>query len=125
MKNLIFYILILFLFSCEKNSQENVEFVSKESSVPPYDTLAKDSFSAGAVSVDVARQIRISSQQYQDSLKEIRKKMEEERILKEEKDKADKKLAEEKKKTEDVEKAKKEKEKKAAVVVPVENFTDQ
>ena len=120
MKNLIFLNLIIFLFSCGKNVQETDSFNEKVSSIAPYDTIAKDSFSAGAVSVDIARQIRISSQQYQDSLKEVRLKLEEERLLKLEKDKADKKLADEKKKAEDAEKAKKEKEKKVEEVPTVE-----
>ena len=124
MKNLILLNILFFLFSCAKNTQDDVVISSKESAIPPYDTIAKDSFSAGAISVDIARQIRMSSQQYQDSIKEVRKKMEEERILKEEKDKAEKKLAEEKKITEDAEKAKKEKDKKTVETAPTETATN-
>ncbi|HMU06481.1 MAG TPA: hypothetical protein PKC37_01135 [Kaistella sp.] len=124
MKNLILLNILFFLFSCGKNTQDDVVISSKESAIPPYDTIAKDSFSAGAISVDIARQIRMSSQQYQDSIKEVRKKMEEERILKEEKDKTDKKLAEEKKITEDAEKAKKEKDKKTVETAPTETATN-
>lgn len=89
----------------------------EETSVPPYDTIAKDSFSAGAVSVDIARRIRMSSQVYQDSMREVRKKMEEEKLanqLKQEKELADKKA-------EDEAKAKKEKEQKPAETPPIEN----
>ena len=63
-----------------------------------YDTTAIDSFSTGAISVDVARQIRMSSQKYQDSLKEAAKIQLEEQRIKEELDKeSDKKKEEEKK----------------------------
>ena len=54
--------------------------------------------------MDVARQIRISSLQYQDSLKQIQQKLEEEKLLNkvnEEKDKADKKSEDEQKKQEE------------------------
>jgi cbb3-type cytochrome oxidase cytochrome c subunit len=78
----------------ETNSVNN-----PESMMPIYDTIAKDSFSAGAVSMDVARRIRMSSQKYQDSLRKAREKLEEEKLakkLKEEKEKTDKKALEEK-----------------------------
>jgi hypothetical protein len=38
-----------------------------------YDTAAVDSFSTGAVSVDIARKIRMSSPQYLDSVKQAKK----------------------------------------------------
>jgi hypothetical protein len=38
-----------------------------------YDTTAVDSFSNGAVSVDIARKIRMSSPQYLDSVKQAKK----------------------------------------------------
>ncbi|WP_449400121.1 hypothetical protein [Chryseobacterium wanjuense] len=63
-----------------------------------YDTAAVDSFSAGATSIDVVRQIRMSSQQYQDSVKEALRLQEEEKKLKEELEKENKKKAEEEKK---------------------------
>lgn len=59
-----------------------------------YDTTAIDSFSAGAISVDVARQIRMSSQKYQDSLKEAIKLQEEEKRIQEELEKEIKTKAE-------------------------------
>ncbi len=103
MKKNISYISILFLiFSCSKkeNFIENSEFV-----VSKYDTTAIDSFAEGAISVDVAEQIRQSSIAYQDSLKakaEEEAKAKSEAEAKEEKIKADekKKLELEKKNSE-------------------------
>ena len=92
------------MISCGKENQKNQHSDPVVSAIPPYDTVAIDSFSAGATSVDVARQIRISSLQYQDSLKQIQKKLEEEKLLNkvnEEKDKADKKSEDEQKKQEE------------------------
>ena len=108
MKNPIFFVLFTVLFSCGKDAVQIVP-AEKEIATVPYDTTAIDSFSVGATSVDVARQIKISSLKYQDSLKKIAVKVGEDRLLnkaQEEKEKLDKKLAEEKKKQE---KAKKEK----------------
>ena len=108
MKNPIFFVLFTVLFSCGKDAVQIVP-AEKEIATVPYDTTAIDSFSVGATSVDVTRQIKISSLKYQDSLKKIAVKVEEDRLLnkaQEEKEKLDKKLAEEKKKQE---KAKKEK----------------
>ena len=108
MKNPIFFVLFTVLFSCGKDEVQIVP-AEKEIATVPYDTTAIDSFSVGATSVDVARQIKISSLKYQDSLKKIAVKVEEDRLrnkAQEEKEKLDKKLAEEKKKQE---KAKKEK----------------
>ena len=108
MKNYIFFVLFTVLFSCGKDAVQIVP-AEKEIATVPYDTTAIDSFSVGATSVDVTRQIKISSLKYQDSLKKIAVKVEEDRLLnkaQEEKEKLDKKLAEEKKKQE---KAKKEK----------------
>ena len=92
------------MISCAKENQKNQHSDPVVSAIPPYDTVAIDSFSAGATSVDVARQIRISSLQYQDSLKQIQQKLEEEKLLNkvnEEKDKADKKSEDEQKKQEE------------------------
>lgn len=110
MKNYIFIVLFIILFSCGKEAVQTVP-VEKEIVTVPYDTTAVDSFSVGATSVDVARRIKISSLKYQDSLKKTALKLEEEKLLnkaKEEKEKAENKLAEEKKKL-DAEKAKREK----------------
>ena len=110
MKNPIFFVLFTVLFFFFLYAVQIVP-AEKEIATVPYDTTAIDSFSVGATSVDVARQIKISSLKYQDSLKKIAVKVEEDRLLnkaQEEKEKLDKKLAEEKKK-QDIEKAKKEK----------------
>ena len=110
MKNPIFFVLFTVLFSCGKDAVQIVP-AEKEIATVPYDTTAIDSFSVGATSVDVTRQIKISSLKYQDSLKKTALKLEEEKLLnkaKEEKEKAENKLAEEKKKL-DAEKAKREK----------------
>ncbi len=92
------------MISCGKEDQKNQHSESVVSSVPPYDTMAIDSFSAGATSVDVARKIRISSLQYQDSLKQVQKKLEEEKLLtklKVEKEKAEKETRDKKIKDEE------------------------
>lgn len=93
MKKLIAIFFLFLMISCGKENLKNQHSESAVSSVPPYDTVAIDSFSAGATSVDVARKIRISSLQYQDSLKQVQRKLEEEKLLKkmkEEKEKAEK-----------------------------------
>lgn len=123
MKHFPAYFFILLMMSCGKieHSQEIVE--EENSSIPPYDTVAIDSFSQGANSVNIARQIQMSSQKYQDSLKEVRTKLEAEKILKkdvEEKEKAAKKLEEDRKKTEES-KLKKEKEKAQLEIPAAEN----
>ncbi|MCS3867537.1 putative Holliday junction resolvase-like endonuclease [Chryseobacterium ginsenosidimutans] len=66
-----------------------------------------DSFSDGATSVDIVEQIRMSSQKYQDSVKEALKLQEQEKKLKEELEKENKKKAEDEKKKTDEEKKQK------------------
>ena len=80
MKNPIFFVLFTVLFSCGKDAVQIVP-AEKEIATVPYDTTAIDSFSVGATSVDVARQIKISSLKYQDSLKKIAVTVEEDRLL--------------------------------------------
>ena len=66
------------------------------SSVPPYDTIAIDSFSKGAMSIDVAKKIKMSSVQYQDSLRAAKIAAEQERLLKkaaDDKEEAENKVA--------------------------------
>ncbi len=112
MKKLIALLIVFAAFSCSKKSVAEEGF-SKESIAPKYDTLPIDSFSTGATSVDIARKIRISSQKYQDSLRDIRVKIEQEKILKKDADeklKAEKTVGELKKKAEDLKKEKKESE---------------
>lgn len=98
MKNLLFaaFSFLGLLISCSK--KEPADLYPTDSAKANYDTAAVDSFSAGATSIDVVRQIRMSSQQYQDSVKEAIKLQEEEKKLKEELEKENKKKAEEEKK---------------------------
>jgi len=120
MKKILGILMIFAIISCEKKAVVEDGF-SKESIAPKYDTLAVDSFSTGATSVDVARKIRISSQKYQDSLKEIRVNFEKEKILKkseEEKLKAGNTLEEANKKADNL---KKEKKKSETEISPVAN----
>lgn len=108
MKNFLF-LMLLVMISCG-NKDENQALQEAETTSLTYDTIAKDSFSNGAISVDIARKIRMSSVQYQDSLKEAAKKIEAEKLLKkeaEEKDKAAKTLEAEKKKTDEAKSEKK------------------
>jgi len=76
------------MINCSKKRQPNYsENVMPEAK---YDTTAVDSFSQGAMSVDVAERIRMSSQKYRDSVKLVILKQEEERKKKEEQDKLEK-----------------------------------
>lgn len=91
------------MISCTKKEAAKKFSVQDNSSVAPYDTIAIDSFSTGAISVNIARKIKMSSQIYQDSLKNVRKKLDAEKLLQketDEKNKADKKAEEDKKKAE-------------------------
>ncbi|AZA78527.1 hypothetical protein EG347_13910 [Chryseobacterium sp. G0186] len=107
MKNLLpaIFIFVILFTACSKGEAPHI---NEEQEVKVhYDTTAIDSFSTGAVSVDIARKIRMSSPQYLDSVKQVKKAMEEEKKLKVELEKENKlKEAEEKKKT-DAEKKKK------------------
>lgn len=104
MKKIVLFFVTLIMISCGNKEEIKETSVVENVKIPPYDTIAIDSFSNGAVSVDIARKIRMSSVQYQDSLKEAVKKLEAEKLLKkeaEEKEKAAKTLETEKKKAED------------------------
>lgn len=92
MKNIFAFFCVVFLFSCQ-NKKYSEEFSSNEYIPVDYDTTAIDSFSDGAISVDVAEQIRRSSIAYQDSVRKVKIRLEEERKAREE---AEKKAAEEK-----------------------------
>lgn len=107
MKNLLFLAFIFsgFILSCSK--KEPADLYPTESAKASYDTTAVDSFSNGATSVDIVRQIRMSSQKYQDSVKEAVRLQEQEKKLKEELEKENKKKAEEDKKKADEEKKQK------------------
>lgn len=102
MKNIVSFILFICTLSflaCSKK-EKPVATTTVDESHATYDTTAIDSFSPGAVSVDVARQIRMSSKQYQDSLREAIRLQEEEKKINEALEKEEKKKEEEKKKTE-------------------------
>lgn len=99
MKNFIFGIVCLFIvgLSCSKKPETSPMSTVDESRAT-YDTTAIDSFSPGATSVDVVRQIKMSSQRYQDSLKSAVKLQEQEKKITEELEKENKKKKEEEKK---------------------------
>lgn len=84
------------LIACSKQEPAN----SDETQViqPHYDTTAIDSFSAGATTVDIVRQIRMSSKKYQDSVKEALKLEQEEKRIEAEQEKENKKKLEDEKK---------------------------
>ncbi|KMQ66675.1 hypothetical protein ACM46_03955 [Chryseobacterium angstadtii] len=105
MKNLLsaVFVIILLLSACSK--KETPGFAADQDIKIHYDTTAVDSFSAGATSVDIVRQIRMSSQKYQDSVKQAEKLLKEEQKLKEELEKENKEKLEEEKKKADAEKA--------------------
>ncbi|TXF75985.1 hypothetical protein [Chryseobacterium sp.] len=71
----IFLFGCILIFSCGKNKKTESSSFNQEQAVIQYDTMAVDSFSEGAISADVAQEIRVSTQKYQDSLAEIRNKM--------------------------------------------------
>lgn len=89
-------ILSVFLIACSKREPAYSNDV--QTLQPHYDTTAIDSFSAGATTVDIVRQIRMSSQKYQDSLKEAVKIEQEEKRITAELEKENKKKTEEEKK---------------------------
>ena len=101
MKNLLSAIFIFTILFTACSKKESPGFAAEQDVKIYYDTTAVDSFSTGAITVDIARKIRMSSPQYQDSLKQVKKVQEEEKKLKAELEKEKKaKLEEEKKKTE-------------------------
>ncbi|MCY0976174.1 hypothetical protein PGH12_12160 [Chryseobacterium wangxinyae] len=86
----------VFLIACSKKEPANLE--QTQAVQPHYDTTAIDSFSSGATTVDIVRQIRMSSQKYQDSLKEAIKVEQEEKRMEAELEKENKKKQEDEKK---------------------------
>ena len=98
MKNLLsaVFVVSLLLTACSK--KETPGFAAEQNVKIHYDTAAVDSFSAGATSIDIVRQIRMSSQKYQDSIKQAEKLQKEEQKLKEELERENKKKLEEDKK---------------------------
>jgi hypothetical protein len=99
MKNLFFAAFVFSAVALSCSKKEPADLYPADSPKADYDTTAIDSFSNGATSIDVAREIRRSSQKYQDSVKEALKLQEQEKKLKEELDKENKKKVEEEKKT--------------------------
>ena len=119
MRNIYFILILGFLFSCGKERAKQIVVIQENTSIPPYDTIAIDSFSQGATSVDIARKIKMSSLKFQDSLKQIKLKTQEEQLLKKAKDEKlelEKKAAEAQKKI-DAEKLKTKE--KATTIQPV------
>ncbi|PIF43900.1 hypothetical protein CLU96_0820 [Chryseobacterium sp. 52] len=107
MKNLLsaVFMILLLLSACSK--KETPGFAADQEVKIQYDTAAVDSFSAGATSVDIVRQIRMSSKKYQDSILQAEKLQKEEQKLKAELEKENKKKLEEEKKKTDAEKKEK------------------
>ena len=103
MRNLSIILILIVFISCGKKTAKQGFAVEENSLTPPYDTIAIDSFSQGATSVDIARKIKMSSIKYQDSLRLIKLKNEEEQLLKKAKEE---KLSAEKKAEEIQKKAK-------------------
>lgn len=65
-----FFALAIVTLSCGK-APEEAALPNDIAEKPVMDTTPVDSFSSGAISVDVAERIRQSSRKYQDSLKKI------------------------------------------------------
>lgn len=107
MKNILpaIFILIMLFTACSK--KESPGFGAEPEVKMNYDTTAVDSFSTGAVSVDIARKIRMSSPQYLDSVKQAKKLQDEENKLKAELEKENKAKQEENKKKTEAEKKQK------------------
>ncbi|WP_226063628.1 hypothetical protein [Kaistella polysaccharea] len=90
MPKISYLIIILMFVSCTKNTTEKNAIVAENTAVPPYDTIAVDSFSAGATTVDIARRIRMSTRRFQDSLKEEKLKTDDLKLLKKAKEEKEK-----------------------------------
>ncbi|WP_426476491.1 hypothetical protein ACP3T3_14210 [Chryseobacterium sp. CBSDS_008] len=114
MKNLLAAIFIFTILFTACSKKESPGFGAEQEVKVRYDTAAVDSFSTGAVSVDIARKIRMSSPQYIDSVKQAKKLLEEENKLKAELEKEKKGKPEEEKKKAEAEKKQKSSEKPSA-----------
>ncbi|BFO65521.1 hypothetical protein NK356_18455 [Chryseobacterium sp. S0630] len=104
MKNLLAAIFVFTVLFTACSKKESPGFGAEQEVRVRYDTTAIDSFSTGAVSVDIARKIRMSSPQYLDSVKQAKKLQDEENKLKAELEKENKAKQEEEKKKADAEK---------------------
>ena len=89
MKNIFLLIIIISFYSCSQKNNENAAYPDADIAETKYDTTAIDSFSNGAISVDVAAQIRKSSFAYQDSVKLALQKEKEAKLEAEQKTKAE------------------------------------
>ncbi|MBO9692448.1 hypothetical protein [Chryseobacterium sp.] len=114
MKNLLAAIFVFTIFFTACSKKESPGFGDEQEVKITYDTAAVDSFSTGAVSVDIARKIRMSSPQYIDSVKQAKKLQDEENKMKAELEKENKAKQEEEKKKAEAEKKQKTSEKPAA-----------
>lgn len=114
MKNLLAAIFIFTILFTACSKKESPGFGAEQEVRIRYDTTAIDSFSTGAVSVDIARKIRMSSPQYVDSVKQAKKLQDEENKLKAELEKENKAKQEEEKKKSEAEKKQKAAEKPAS-----------
>lgn len=104
MKNLLSALLVVMVLFIACSRKESPGFGAEQEIKIHYDTTAVDSFSTGAVSVDIARKIRMSSPEYLDSVKQAKKLQEEEKKLKAELEKENKAKQEEEKKKAEAEK---------------------
>lgn len=123
MKNFIVFSFFLLMVSCGNKEVVSEAVVEENVAIPPYDTIAVDSFSTGAMSVDIARNIKMSSVAYQDSLRDVLKKMEAEKLLQKEKEEVEKatKKGEEDLKKAEASKLKEEKDNATPEVSPSDN----
>lgn len=71
MRNLLF-LFIMIMFSCSDKTVVAQKVEREISTAPLYDTIPVDSFSVGAISIDIAAQIRRSTLGYQDSLRKAK-----------------------------------------------------
>ena len=80
----VFYLILglSLLMGCRKKIPKQSFAVEENSEITFYDTVAVDSFSEGAITLDIARKIRRSSLGYQDSLKQIKLKITQEQLAK-------------------------------------------
>ncbi len=99
-----FFLIILFTAALSCSKKQPVATAEDTYTELKYDTTAVDSFSEGAISVDVANEIRRSSKAYQDSLRAAAEALEKERLEQELKAKEEKAKADEAKKEQEKEK---------------------
>ncbi|WP_300691910.1 hypothetical protein [Chryseobacterium sp.] len=115
MKNLLSAVFVFTILFTACSKKESPGFAAEQEVKMNYDTIAIDSFSTGAVSVDIARKIRMSSPQYLDSVKQAKKALDEENKIKAELEKENKAKQDEEKK-----KAESEKKQKASGAAPAQ-----